>query len=146
MQSNPQVYFGQSIGLRVAMTGVAGVWTDTMWINGYSGGDVKSMCAIHTSRQGTPRIWVSTQECTSTTYGTMYELLSSYNYNDFSPTKTGTGASGTWGINISGNAATATNISNTGTVNLASATESNAITITAPSISIDKPVKLLNFN
>ena len=50
------------------------------------------------------------------------------------------------GVSITGNSATATNISNTGTVNLASATESNAITITAPSISIDKPVKLLNFN
>ena len=44
------------------------------------------------------------------------------------------------------NVATATNISNTGTVNLASATESNAITITAPSYYTDKPVKLLNFN
>jgi hypothetical protein len=41
---------------------------------------------------------------------------------------------------------TATNISNTGTVTLATATESNAITITQPSYSTDKPVKLLNFN
>lgn len=48
--------------------------------------------------------------------------------------------------NSAGTSATATNISNTGTVNLASATESNAITITAPSYSTDKPVKLLNFN
>lgn len=46
----------------------------------------------------------------------------------------------------SGNSATATNISNTGTVNLASATEANSITITQPSYSTDKPVKLLNFN
>ena len=30
------------------------------------------------------------------------------NYNSYSPTLTGTGASGTWGINITGNAATAT--------------------------------------
>ena len=36
-------------------------------------------------------------------------LLSS-NYNGYSPTLTGTGASGTWSIDISGNAATATNI------------------------------------
>ena len=52
----------------------------------------------------------------------------------------------TWNQNTTGNAATATNISNTGTVNLASATESNAITITQPSYTTDKPVKLLNFN
>nr|DAJ51372.1 MAG TPA: L SHAPED TAIL FIBER PROTEIN [Caudoviricetes sp.] len=32
-------------------------------------------------------------------------LLDSSNYNNYAPTKTGGGASGTWGINISGNAA-----------------------------------------
>lgn len=36
-------------------------------------------------------------------------ILDSENYNLFAPTKTGGGASGTWGINISGNAASATN-------------------------------------
>ena len=36
-------------------------------------------------------------------------LLHSGNYNTYVPTLTGTGASGTWGISISGNAATATN-------------------------------------
>lgn len=35
-------------------------------------------------------------------------LLDNKNYSKFSPTLTGGGASGTWGINISGNAATAT--------------------------------------
>lgn len=34
-------------------------------------------------------------------------LLSSGNFNSYSPTLTGTGASGTWGINITGNAASA---------------------------------------
>lgn len=38
-------------------------------------------------------------------------LLASDNYNDYAPTKTGGGASGTWGINITGNAATASNTS-----------------------------------
>jgi hypothetical protein len=45
-----------------------------------------------------------------------------------------------------GNATTASNISNTGTVTLASPTESNSITITQPAYTTDKPVKLLNFN
>lgn len=36
------------------------------------------------------------------------KVLDSLNYNEYAPTKTGTGASGTWGISISGNAATAT--------------------------------------
>ena len=35
-------------------------------------------------------------------------VLDSSNYNTYAPTKTGTGASGTWGISITGNAATAT--------------------------------------
>lgn len=36
-------------------------------------------------------------------------MLHSGNYNSYSPTLTGTGASGTWGINITGNAATVSN-------------------------------------
>ena len=42
------------------------------------------------------------------TSNTSYPVLDSSNYNNYSPTKTGTGATGTWGISISGNAATAT--------------------------------------
>lgn len=41
------------------------------------------------------------------TIGT-YEILHANNYNSYSPKLDGTGASGTWGISISGNAATAT--------------------------------------
>lgn len=37
-------------------------------------------------------------------------VLDSRNYNNYAPTKTGGGASGTWGINISGNAATASKL------------------------------------
>ena len=74
------------------------------------------------------------------------QVLHAANYNSYSPTLTGGGASGTWGISITGNAATATNLTNTGTVTLASATESNAIYVTAPTYSTDTPVKLLNFD
>jgi hypothetical protein len=38
-----------------------------------------------------------------------YPILHSNNYNSYAPTLTGGGASGTWGINITGNAATSTN-------------------------------------
>ena len=40
--------------------------------------------------------------------GNLYPILDSSNYNNYSPTKTGDGASGTWDINVSGNSATAT--------------------------------------
>lgn len=36
-----------------------------------------------------------------------YEVIDTSTVNNYAPTKTGTGASGTWGINITGNAATA---------------------------------------
>lgn len=78
-QTNPQVYFGQSIGLRVAMTGYPNVWSDTLWINGYAGGDVKNMCALHTIRNGQPRMWISSQLCDASSYGTAYEFWTSYN-------------------------------------------------------------------
>lgn len=44
--------------------------------------------------------------CKSTSWGNWYTLLHSGNYNSYSPTLTGTGASGTWDINITGNADT----------------------------------------
>ena len=46
------------------------------------------------------------------TWNSWYTLLHSGNYTSYSPSLTGSGASGTWGISISGNAATATTASN----------------------------------
>ena len=40
-----------------------------------------------------------------------YNIIHAGNYNSYAPTLTGKGASGTWGINISGNAATTTKLS-----------------------------------
>jgi hypothetical protein len=45
---------------------------------------------------------------TSGSWSSWVSLLHSGNYNSYSPTLTGGNASGTWGINITGNAATAT--------------------------------------
>ena len=77
-RTNPQTYFNGGIGLKVAMTGVPNVWSDTLWINGYSGGDVQNMNALHFRRNGTPRMYISTQLTTATSYGTMYQILSNY--------------------------------------------------------------------
>lgn len=52
-------------------------------------------------------------------------LLHEDNFNDYAPTKTGTGATGTWGISISGNAATA---SNAGDAQILSTTKASGIT------------------
>lgn len=78
---NPQDYFDPQTGLRVAMTGSIKHWNDTLWINGYSGDDVKDMCALHTVRDGTPQMYISTQKSDATSYGTMYLFYTSYNAN-----------------------------------------------------------------
>mgnify|MGYP002765661249 CR=1 FL=1 len=44
-------------------------------------------------------------------YGNWKTMLDSDNYNSYAPSKTGAGASGTWGISVTGNAATATKLS-----------------------------------
>ena len=80
-QPNPQTYFGSGTGLKVAMTGSIKHWNDTLWINGYSGGDAKDMCALHTVRDGTPQMYISTQKSDATSYGTMYLFYTSYNAN-----------------------------------------------------------------
>ena len=46
------------------------------------------------------------------------KILNSSNYTDYTVTKTGGGASGTWGINITGNAATATKLATARTISL----------------------------
>jgi hypothetical protein len=81
-QTNPQVYFNNGVGLKAAMTGAWSVWSDTLWINGYAGGDVLQMCALHTLRNGTPRMAISVQASTATSYGTFYEFITTYNIAD----------------------------------------------------------------
>lgn len=58
-------------------------------------------------------------------------VLHAGNYNSYSPTLTGTGASGTWGVSITGNAATATTLQTARTINGVSFNGSANITITA---------------
>lgn len=68
------------------------------------------------SNGSSPHSYIRSQN--NGTWGNWTTLLDSSNYNNYSPSKTGTGASGTWGINITGasgsctgNAATASNAS-----------------------------------
>ena len=53
----------------------------------------------------------------STSWGAWSTNIDSSNYNSYAPTKTGTGASGTWGISITGNAATATKLATARSIN-----------------------------
>jgi hypothetical protein len=53
--------------------------------------------------------------------------LNSGNYNSYAPSLTGSGASGTWGINITGNAATITSQANSATINASTGVNGNDI-------------------
>lgn len=82
-QANPQTYFNNSMGVKVAMTGVNpdAYWGDTLWINGYYGTDVPSLCALHFSRGGAPLMYISVQTYDATGYGTLYSVWTAYNSN-----------------------------------------------------------------
>ena len=56
---------------------------------------------------------ITSKPTTINGYG-ITDALTTSNYNSYVPTRTGTGASGTWGISISGNAATATSAGTAG--------------------------------
>jgi hypothetical protein len=62
-----------------------------------------------TNGSGVP--YLSIRNGIDSTWNSWYTILNSGNYNSYAPTLTGGGASGNWGINITGNAATASAVS-----------------------------------
>ena len=80
--------------------------------------------------------------------GTWRTILDSSNYNSYSPTKTGGGASGTWEISVSGNASTATKLQTARTINGTSFNGSANITTanwgTARTITVGSTAKSVN--
>lgn len=80
--------------------------------------------------------------------GGWIRVLDSLNYNSYAPTKTGGGASGTWGISVSGNANTATTLQNARTINGTSFNGAGNITTanwgTARTITIGSTGKSVN--
>lgn len=103
--------------LKLAMLSAANVggssgWLDCLWMSGYTGGDVKGSNLITLTKQGAIEMYIHKQNFDSASWGAGVRVLHSSNYTSYSPTKTGSGASGTWGISISGTAANATNATN----------------------------------
>lgn len=88
--------------------------SNVLQMNWDSNGGWDTQFAI--SNGSSPHSYIRSQN--NGTWGNWTTLLDSSNYNNYSPSKTGSGASGTWGINITGssgsctgNAATASNAS-----------------------------------
>jgi hypothetical protein len=104
--------------------GFGGSWNDVMWVSSYNGGDVKSSHALVFDKYSA-NVWVSDQDFDSGSWGTGHLLLHTGNYTSYAPSLTGANASGTWGINVTGTAASET---------LATVTGRGASTSTAISI------------
>lgn len=86
IKSNPQDYFNNNTGVKVAMTGHLRQWSDTLWINGYNGSDVPYCTALHFSRDTIPEMYISTQQSTSTVYGHLVRVRTTGNCDDsFTP-------------------------------------------------------------
>lgn len=73
-------------------------------------------------------------------------LLDNTNYTDYTVTKTGSGASGTWGINISGNAATSTKLGSSTVGGAAKPIYLNAGTATACSSTVGSATQPVYMN
>lgn len=84
----------------------------------------------------------------STSWSAWSTNIDSSNYNSYAPTKTGTGASGTWGISVTGNAATATKLATARSINGTNFDGSGSITTatwgTARNITIGSTKKSVN--
>ena len=111
---------GQSVRFDFANAGYvgtggnyAGVMTYAPWTGTTSStGDASYQLAFGSTAingGGTPQLRI--RKGIDSTWNSWYDLLTSANYNSFSPTLTGGGASGTWGINITGNAGTVSTLS-----------------------------------
>ncbi len=61
--------------------------------------------------------------CSAGTWNPWKTILDSDNYTSYTVTKTGSGASGTWGINISGNAATVTKLATARSITIGAASK-----------------------
>jgi hypothetical protein len=79
-------------------------WTGTTASTGDSSYQLAFANNSGLNASGQPKL--SIRNGIDTTWNAWYTLLHSGNYTSYSPSLTGSGASGTWGINITGNAAT----------------------------------------
>lgn len=84
--------------------GAEGIWYDAIVLRGYvddSGGNEN---ALLFSKNSSSVYHSQYAFGSTTTWGTLYKFLDSGNYKNYAPSLSGEGATGTWGINISGTA------------------------------------------
>lgn len=118
-QQKPNYFGTNKVGFLMMNTTVNGDSNCKDWIimDCYGGNDVGGSVALGVNRQKLAA-YIMRSAAERSSWAESAELLHTLNYTSYTVTKTGTGASGTWGINITGasgsctgNAATASNAS-----------------------------------
>ena len=86
-------------------------YKDFLIMDCYSGTDAGGAVAFGVGRQ-VLGAYIMRSEKDRASWAQSAELIGTHNYTSYTVKKDGTGASGTWGISITGNAATATKLNN----------------------------------
>lgn len=105
-QQKPNYFGTNQVGFLMMNTAVNNNTHYKDWIimDCYSGTDVGGAVAFGVNRQSLGA-YIMRSESGRTSWAESAELLHTSNYTSYTVTKTGSGASGTWGINVSGGAA-----------------------------------------
>lgn len=112
-------YFGiNKVGFLMMNTTVNGDSNYKDWIimDCYGGNDVGGSVALGVNRQKLAA-YIMRSAAERSSWAESAELLHTLNYTSYTVTKTGSGASGTWGISISGNATTSTKLATARSIN-----------------------------
>lgn len=104
-QQNPNYFGTNKVGFLMMNTTVNGDSSYKDWIimDCYSGSDVGGGVALGVNRQKLAA-YIMRSDASRKAWAESAELLHTSNYTSYTVTKSGSGASGTWGINVTGSA------------------------------------------
>lgn len=117
-QQKPNYFGTNKVGFLMMNTTVNGDSNYKDWIimDCYGGNDVGGSVALGVNRQKLAA-YIMRSAAERSSWAESAELLHTLNYTSYTVTKTGSGASGTWGISISGNAITSTKLATARSIN-----------------------------
>ena len=116
-QQNPNYFGTNRVGFLMMNTTVNGnsQYKDWVIMDCYHGTDVGGGVAFGVNRQSLGA-YIMRSAAARTSWADSAELIGTHNYTTYTVKKDGTGASGSWGISITGNAASATKLQTARTI------------------------------
>lgn len=118
-QQNPSYIGGGTVRFNMMNTPINGDsnYKDFILMDTYTGSDVPYVTALGLAKTSSPKAFIMAGKKGGTSWDYKAELLTTSNYTSYAPTKTGSGASGSWGISVTGNSATSTKLATARTIN-----------------------------